>query len=330
MKDDILLRYLREIDKGNFIDISLDGELKECGEILNRLSKELLFFQQKEIVYNNRFTEIEEVLYAYLRHDYSKKCYISNEKDNIDALSLSVNLFGNELEESFRTITQQKEDLINSTVSKNELEKANKEISLLLKEVHHRVKNNLQIIVSLIELQFGTEEEKSVSGILELGNRVKSMSVIHEILYQTENFSEIIYQDYLEELLTSIRKSFSNNKCNVEIEIDVDKEISFDLEISIPLGLLINEIVTNSFKYAFKGKVEGLISISMIAVNDAIVIIIKDDGVGFDTNQFYTNKRGGPLGAKLIKALSKQIRATVDIENDGGTQFTLTIPINDN
>jgi len=321
MSIDILLHHLKELDNGNLSDISLDGELKEHGEILNRLSRKLLDFHKKEEEYSTRFSEIEEVLYSYLRHDYSKKAFISNERNIVDALALSVNLFGVELEDSFKTIVKQKEDLVNTTVSKIELEKANQEITTLLKEVHHRVKNNLQVITGFLALQSSLLKDEKISNIFRSSQlRINAMAMVHEMLYQNENLSKISYDEYIRQLTNNLLNTFKGVDHDIKISID-SPNINFNLDTSIPLSLLLNEIITNSLKYAFPDD-EGIISIKVSTEDySCFTMEIGDNGIGYDKSL----NDNSSLGLKLISNLSRQLKGTIEKDNSlEGTNYKIS------
>jgi two-component sensor histidine kinase/PAS domain-containing protein len=195
------------------------------------------------------------------------------------------------------------------------------EKEVLLKEVHHRVKNNLQVISSLLNLQSDTVEDEKILAILkESQNRVKSMSFIHEILYQNNEFGVIPFEKYITCILHNLVDSYKSNDLKITVETNFE-EVSIDLDTSIPCGLIVNELISNSMKHAFKGKKTGVISINCINYNNDIVLTIKDNGKGFpDRFDLGTSKT---LGMQLVYALIEQIDGSIEIINKFGTQFEI-------
>ena len=186
-----------------------------------------------------------------------------------------------------------------------------KQNEVLLKEIHHRVKNNLQTISSLLYLQsYNLEDDQAKEKILVSQQRVESMALIHKNLYQRDNLASIEMKNYISKLSQSLDSSYGRE--NIKLQLDIS-EIELDVDIATPLGLIINEIVTNSYKYAFPDNSEGIISISMKRTTDQkINLIISDNGIGKKTN----NKDS--FGTKLISLLIKQIDAKLETKNKGG------------
>ncbi len=206
---------------------------------------------------------------------------------------------------------------------KIELQKIAGEKDSLLKEIHHRVKNNLQVISGLLSLQNTEHQSDELKAILKEGqNRVKSMALIHQMLYQNQNLSTIPFQDYLEELSKLIEKSFGAASKKIEVSVNA-QNITFDVDTAIPLGLIINELLSNSIKYAFENDDRGgQIDISLNRLeNDHYNLTIKDNGKGMsDSFNFETAKS---LGLRLVKMLCTQIRAELKIESINGTQIEI-------
>lgn len=195
------------------------------------------------------------------------------------------------------------------------------EKNILLKEVHHRVKNNLQVIISLLKLKTFSLKDKEVTDVFNsFVERLTSMKLVHEQLYQSENIKFINFKKYLKELIKHIETLYHNNiEGNVIINTNIQNE-EVNLDTLIPLGLVINEILTNSFKYAFPDKT-GVISISFFKKeNNEFNLIVSDDGIGFDNkivNECNT------LGLKLINALVSQIDGELLMSTDNGTKFEI-------
>ena len=206
----------------------------------------------------------------------------------------------------FRDITQRKEyenQIINS-----------------LKEIHHRVKNNMQIISSLLNLQLEYCEDGVCELFNESINRVKSMAIVHEKLYQSEDFSRINFKDYLHSLTSEVFASYLVDTNIIKLKIDVEN-IKLNLNTAIPLGLIINELITNCIKHAFPDKMKGLIEIKLHRTLDEYELVIQDDGVGFPKD--FDLKNVKTLGMELVNSLVRQLEGTLSLEKEPKTVFRL-------
>jgi two-component sensor histidine kinase len=235
-----------------------------------------------------------------------------------------VRLEKEKLEQQTRT---ELEDLVN--LQTIELENSLKEKEILLKEIHHRVKNNLQIVISLLDLQVASIKDIKNKKILQQSkSRVYSMSLIHQKLYQSDNLTRVNMKNYLEELFTFIQNSYSDTTQKIKSNLEIDnKELS--LTQAVPLGLIVNELLTNSFKYGFDSKKEGQIQISFKSDDKNIVLMVADSGLGFDENEHKKEVKSS-LGLFLIKSLTKQLRGeTIRFLDKGFFITKLTIPVED-
>jgi len=202
--------------------------------------------------------------------------------------------------------------------------KANlKEKETLLQEIHHRVKNNMQVISSLLKLQSNSyDDERIKKPLLESQNRVKAMAAVHENLYKSKNLSSISILPFLKELTTSILASYQLSSENITLEIDSD-EIFINLEQASPLGLIVNELVSNSLKHAFTDGHKGEIHINLKRVNDDhIHLCFSDDGIGLPVSLDWRNLDS--LGLKLVLNLAEnQLDGSIKMEVKNGTQFDI-------
>jgi two-component sensor histidine kinase len=198
------------------------------------------------------------------------------------------------------------------------------EKDVLLKEIHHRVKNNFQIISSLLNLQAETiSDAAALEAFNESQNRIKSMALIHEKLYQSESLGGIDFSDYVGSMLEELAYAYHARLDKVRVETDLER-IELPIDSAIPLGLILNELITNAFKYAFPGSREGRILISLKLTGEASArLTVEDDGVGMDAG----NTRSGNLGMDLVKALAAQLRGELEAESDGGTRWTVRFPL---
>ena len=196
----------------------------------------------------------------------------------------------------------------------------------LLREVHHRVKNNLQLISSLLNLQLKSKEEKSVEEMFnECQNRVKAISLIHEKLYQTNQITRIDFDKYIKSLATSLLKSFGITSSRIRITSKAEN-VFLTMDSAIPCGLIINELVTNSLKHAFKHGMSGEIVVDMKYRQDnKFVLTVKDNGLGLPSTLMV--EKPETLGFSLIQSLIRQLDAKLEIEINKGTEFSITFSI---
>lgn len=222
--------------------------------------------------------------------------YLSNKKNN-------------------RLLKLKNEDLFNLN---KQLEQANTEKTILLKEIHHRVKNNLQLVMSLLNIQAQDTQNISIQDFLEKGqSRIATMSLIHQNLYQTENFANINFQEYLEHLLANIKQTFNEN--NIDYVIKTNQN-SFDLDTAIPLGLIINELVCNALKHAFPSNLKGRIEIEINKIIDnTYELKIGDNGVGVTSETHNSNS----IGLELVSLLVMQLKGKIQKLDTTGTNYKI-------
>ena len=194
--------------------------------------------------------------------------------------------------------------------NKKRLEKSNTEKDILLKEIHHRVKNNLQIISSLLRLQnLYMDDEKAKTLLRDCRARVNTMAVIHEMLYKSKDLGNVDYRDYLEELIVQLKNAHSYKTKDLHFDLDIPS-LKVSLDIAIPLGLLINEILTNSLKYGCNkdGIGEIYLRINEVEPNE-YEMKVGDNGPGYSDEIFETEEN--TLGVQLIRDLPNQLNGTI-------------------
>jgi len=198
------------------------------------------------------------------------------------------------------------------------------EKEFLIKEIHHRVKNNLQIISSLLNLQAdGILDKETKEKYTESISRIKSMAIIHELLYQSKDLSNIKIKDYLEELVSYITNTYNLGK-EIKVNLTVDVKHKFiDLDKAIPCGIIINELLSNAFKHAFeKNKKDGLINIVFHENNKNYTLTVSDNGIGLPES--VNVKTSATLGLQLINSLVEQLDGQLNINTDKGTSFVIS------
>lgn len=207
---------------------------------------------------------------------------------------------------------------------KKQISEQTDRLQWMMKELHHRVKNNLQIVSSLLSLQtYRLKDEESVSAIKESQLRVQAMSLIHQRLYQVEDVSMVNFKLYLDDLVETLMRSYGYSADNFDLQVNADKEF-LDVDTVMPMGLLVNEIITNSFKYAYKDVKRPLLKINLSSGDQQLNLEILDNGPGMQAVQ--TNTAG--FGKKLIDALSGQLKAKYSVDSSNGTVYHFTIPYN--
>jgi two-component sensor histidine kinase len=196
------------------------------------------------------------------------------------------------------------------------------EKEVLLREIHHRVKNNMQIISSLLNLQIQYEDlDETVDVLKESQGRVKTMAIIHEKLYQSSSFTNLNCKEYIEKLIYDIFSSYGIKDNSIEAVLNI-KDINLNIDTSIPLGLIINELVTNSVKYAFpKGK--GKIFLEFTSNQDQMELIFADDGIGIPKE--LDIEKSKTLGLKLVSSLINQLDGKYELNRSSqGTEFKIS------
>jgi PAS domain S-box-containing protein len=200
------------------------------------------------------------------------------------------------------------------------------EKKLLLQEIHHRVKNNLQIISSLLDLQreyvAGREPQEVFN---EIKNRVKSMAIVHEKLYLSKDLSKVDFHDYLTTLIDNLYRSYSVSLAKITLKLEVEN-VSLGIDTAIPCGLIVNELITNALKYAFPGERTGEVEVVLRRMGGAVggegeyELMVKDNGVGIP--QELDLEKAKTLGLHLVSTLVEhQLRGSIDLNREGGTQF---------
>lgn len=209
---------------------------------------------------------------------------------------------------------------------KNEqISKALGDKQFLLKEIHHRVKNNLQVISSLLSLQSRQLEDPKAREAIQSGrNRVKSMALIHQKLYQDEDLVGVDVVEYIEKLAKSLVESYRIQETEIKIHTDVD-QIKLDVDTIIPIGLILNELISNALKYAFEEGKEGTINVLLKKKEHGITLKVSDDGQGLPETFSIENSKS--LGYRLIRAFAEKLKATLTVEHPpAGTTVSMLIP----
>jgi len=214
-------------------------------------------------------------------------------------------------------------NITDSKVLENQIKASLHDKDVLLKEIHHRVKNNLQIIISLLNLQSGyIKDEQTLKAVKDGQSRVRSMALVHEKFYQADELTEINFSEYVEKLCQFLFQSYGDKTERIKLIVAADN-VALDMDTAMPCGLLINEVISNSLKYAFPGNAEGTIKVELRKLQDSRVrMVISDDGKGLSGN--FEIEKSESLGLQLIIALANQLDGELKVEHERGVQFSVT------
>jgi PAS domain S-box-containing protein len=201
-----------------------------------------------------------------------------------------------------------------------------REKEVLLQEIHHRVKNNLQVVSSLLSLQSrGVLDEETRQKFKESQNRVHSMALIHEQLYQSPSLSQINYPQYIRQLAAHLFRSYRVSSSRIELQTNID-DLELSVDIAVPCGLIINELVSNSLKYGFPNGRAGVIRIELRRQPESrTMLTVADDGVGIPEEVGFWNTH--TLGLRLVGTLVKQLEGSVEVDRSGGTSVRVTFQL---
>ena len=219
-------------------------------------------------------------------------------------------------------------ELVNKNVrleeSESGLRSMLKEKDVLLKEIHHRVKNNLQVVSSLLSLQSSTvTDDQTLALLKESQDRIRAMALVHERLYRSSDFAGVDMKGYLADLVGNLRSSYRTDRLKVTVETN---DVQVSLDTAIPLGLIVSELVTNAFKHGFPNEANGIVKVTTHATGtDECTLVVEDNGVGMPPG--YTVNTASSLGLHLVNILVQQIGGQLSVQNDNGAQFSITFPL---
>jgi len=255
--------------------------------------------------------ELRNAAHEIAKGNFGTKLKISSD-DEIGELAVAFNTMGDELQKSSDDRKQAEE----------KIKKSLNEKEVLLREIHHRVKNNMQIISSLLRLQSQTIKDKTYSQLFEDSqNRITSMALVHEKLYQSRDLAKIEFNAYIRDMVTGLFQSYGISTDRINLIFDVG-DVSLGINSAIPCGLIINELVTNSLKYAFPDGRKGELKITVHEIDNEIELVISDNGIGIPENIDFRNTES--LGLKLVSILAeRQLRGNLNLDRKTGTEFRI-------
>ncbi len=320
-----------KLDTKNMIEhIYSTGYLSECNDAMAKIygrdkKEKLIGLPIGSFLPRNDRKNIEFII-SFIRNSFHIANAESHELDANKKERIMLNSFTGIIKKGYLTrIWGVKQDITKQKRAGEQIEKSLKEKEVLLKEIHHRVKNNLQIVSSLLRMQTRTTKNKDINNILaESRNRINAMALIHAQLYENKNMSEINMKRFMERLMTQLLQSNSTKDIKVIPTMQVEN-YPLPIAIAMPIGLITNELITNSLKHAFTGRKTGKIKISLTASRKGkICITVNDDGVGlpkgFDADKSKT------LGIHLVKILTEeqlQGKLKITSKKEKGSQFKI-------
>lgn len=316
-------RSLIEVSLDPLVTIGPDGKIND----VNSSTEQVTGYSREELIgtdFSDYFTEPKKARDGYQKvfregqvRDYPLE--IQNRDGNIVPVLYNASVYTDEHGEVIGVFAAA-HDITDLKKAEHEIKESLREKEILLREIHHRVKNNLQIVSSLLSLQTEfVEGEESIDVLMESRNRVQTMSIVHEELYKSSSLKDINFREFIENLISNLFYSYGVGVGTIVREIDVEN-INVGIDTAVPCGLVINELVTNSLKYAFpEGK--GSIRIEFKKIKDKFYLIISDDGIGMPENIDMENT--GTLGLKMVSSLVDQLDGTLKLDVTNGTEFKI-------
>jgi PAS domain S-box-containing protein len=309
--------------EGNIIFVSprtleLHGYSDE-NELLGRNAFEMIAPEDREIAMKN----LQKTLKQGNMRNLEYKLYRKDGSTFIGGLSAALIKDAHGNPKSFiatiRDISEQKK-------AEEKIKDALEEKEVMLREIHHRVKNNIQVITSMINLHTSyIQEERYVETFQEIQNRIKTMALIHQKLYQSKDLAKIDFNEYITDLVKDLFRFYDIKITKIKPVISV-KDVELDIDIGIPCGLIINELVSNSMKHAFPNEKKGEIHITLKpADRNNIVMIVSDNGIGFPEELDFKNTK--TFGLQLVNALVEQLGGNIELKSSDGTEFIITFEI---
>ncbi|WP_321421202.1 histidine kinase dimerization/phosphoacceptor domain -containing protein [uncultured Methanobacterium sp.] len=311
--------FLSEVPSGHFADVN-----KSASQQLGYSLEKMLEMKVEDIIDPDKLDEMRTIIFSLFdgKHLKNRKTIetVLKRSDNSQInVEMSISLV--KFTDVFYTVMVAR-DITERKEFENALKSSLNEKEVLIREIHHRVKNNMQIISSLLNLQKQyVNDEEAVNVLKESQNRVKSMAMIHEKLYKSRNFSEINFADYIRSLVSDLFYSYGVDSNRVKTIILLE-EVMMGLETAIPCGLIVSELVTNTLKYAFPHQEKGEFKIELHSCSDGFYdLIISDNGVGMPENINFDET--DTLGLQLVNSLVNQLEGTIELSRDRGTKFNI-------
>ena len=301
---------------------------------INKAGTKLLHYDKKEAIglHKTECYNTEDYAECYEKNKGTEAVFefglISKRGNKIPVLFSESMLINNENEVVGQVVVAT--DITKRKEADKKIRDSLKEKDVLLSEIHHRVKNNLAVISGILQLQgYKTKNKKVIQALSESQARIQSMSIVHEMLYQSDSLAYIEYDLYVKDLIQAISSMHLNIEKNIDIITDIDS-FSLDVNLAIPFSLLLNEILVNCYKHAFSDIEQGFIKVQIKEKDGYIRLIVEDNGVGI-IDEDDDNDHGESLGLTLVDTLTRQLHGEYRIENVeevGGSRTTVEFSIN--
>ena len=289
-----LTNALAKGELGERSHLNVQGEFKQLANTLDNFARLL----------DTIIKDSNQVLTAFQKNDFSRGVRVYGEGDFL--------ILTEGIEKTRETLSR----MIDERKKIEEIRK---------KEIHHRIKNNLQVISSLLDLESDKfDNEEVIEAFKESQNRVVSMALVHEELYRSQDMESIDFSDYLMKLVNELSYSYAINKECIKVKMDVDATF-LDMDTAIPLGMIVNELVSNSFKHAFDQGDDGEIYVNLSLQDRKLTLTVGDNGIGFPDNINF--KETDSLGLQLVTTLTSQIDGEIELDRTKGTKFKITLKL---
>jgi PAS domain S-box-containing protein len=297
-------------------NLILTGANPSANYLLGIIHTELIGKTLEEAFPNLKDTGVPEMYKKVATGELERQAFEIPYQDERISGYYSVHVFKTSVRSitvDFSDITQRRQ--IEELVRRNAEQK-----EIMLREIHHRVKNNLAIVISLLNFQLRSNVSEEITRmIMDMQMRIRSMALIHEHLYRSENLDRIPLATYIESLSGMVLRAFSGNRVRLIHDLE---QLDVSIETALPVGLIINELLTNAFKYAFPGNLTGEIQVSLAKEDDQMCLLtVKDDGIGLPNSLTMDSEKS--LGLYIVRLLVEQLDGTVDIARDNGTSFII-------
>lgn len=331
-----LLRAVRALEEKQYVEQWRPCQmLVNCYKELGEYENALVYYEKLAASRDSMFTRKIESLETegMLKYESGKKDEAIAQmdeqirrKNQVHILSFSLaGLFAVMLIGVFYNFRKNKRQSRQLALLNSDLETRNQEKEVLLKEIHHRVKNNLQLISSLLSLQsFSIRDHSVKNAILDSQSRVRSMSLIHQKLYRGNNLAAVKMKNYFETLSESLVDAYAEDFENIEVNLEMSN-VELDVDHAVPLGLITNELVTNSLKYAFPDNRPGVINIRLDRDEEDLVLEVSDNGIG-PGHEPVSDEFTGGFGSELVEMLTQQLRGRLEQEHSSGFCTRIIFP----
>jgi len=325
------ISFLAEILKNSPISI-IAADKNGKITYVNRATEKLYGYKMKELIgkdpgiFNAEpdSDRIQKEILATVKKGNVWKGEILNIKKNREQLYISASVYQLSDENGkLLALVGFQEDITERKNTEKHIKKSLQEKEVLLKEIHHRVKNNLQIVSSLLNIQSKfIKDKKAIEIYNDSRNRIKTMALIHERLYKSEDFSRIDIAEYVETLTSFLYQTYNITTRIIKVNLDI-KDTILKIEYANPVGLIINELISNSLKYAFPKNRKGEISISLtMEENNKYTLLISDNGIGLP--EYLDFRKTQTFGLQLVNILVNQLKGDIELDTSSGTKFRIT------